>query len=256
MRFTFGILAVVAMAACSAVNDGGAGSGPERVGDFEPNPGDGNGSDGGNGGGNGIDRGQCDAFIACTTDVAPETTANNLLAYGPDAACWNTETTAKVCRDACAAALAEMHKAFPSSEACGAKAIVTHGKWKYTDAQINQHPSCSVLVNARAKLANKGWLVETESIENGTFPGGTFSLVFNGSKRLFKCDLKTDATFTCALDDAGRKDTWGETGLPTRDFALNGEFTSPTKGWVREFVDGYVGWDWCFYDSTYQIELK
>ncbi len=59
----------------------------------------------------------CSRFVACSTKVQPDTTAATLAAYGPDGACWKTQTK-QACEDACKNAIPALHALAPSEPAC------------------------------------------------------------------------------------------------------------------------------------------
>lgn len=59
----------------------------------------------------------CDRFVTCSLKVQPETGAATLAAYGPDGACWKSQTKA-VCEEACRGGIAALHAVAPAEPAC------------------------------------------------------------------------------------------------------------------------------------------
>lgn len=134
----------------------------------EPNTG-GNGGSAPEGGGAPSTISTCDRFIACTSEVQPESTTAAEAAYGADGACWTTES-AEACKQACVEGLAALHQIEPDSQAC---AVCT------ADADCSgATPACSV---------ERGECVACTSADDcqGTTPA---------------CDAATNSCVECASD--------------------------------------------------------
>jgi hypothetical protein len=66
----------------------------------------------------GTDRSACEAYIDCVAEVEPANAGQAVDDYGAESSCWTNADQAEACREACASAMAELHLAAPSSEAC------------------------------------------------------------------------------------------------------------------------------------------
>lgn len=60
----------------------------------------------------------CKQYIECLTETAPEAVGPLISSYGEDGSCWENESSAEACDEACAEAVANAHQTFPDAEAC------------------------------------------------------------------------------------------------------------------------------------------
>lgn len=66
----------------------------------------------------GIAHPDCDAWVACSSAVSPETAADVVGSYGTSSVCWDDETSAEVCETACGDSLAQAHQDHPTVAEC------------------------------------------------------------------------------------------------------------------------------------------
>jgi hypothetical protein len=68
----------------------------------------------------GVDRGQCDAYLACSESLG-QPTATLRATFGPDGVCWGEEAE-ELCRAQCEDAVTALSQAFPDNEVCAGAA--------------------------------------------------------------------------------------------------------------------------------------
>jgi hypothetical protein len=61
---------------------------------------------------------ECKKYVACIKATTPEVAATVEVTYGPDAACWTTDETARVCTASCTDGLTQLRGSHPDASAC------------------------------------------------------------------------------------------------------------------------------------------
>lgn len=61
---------------------------------------------------------ECKKYVACVKATLPGVQATTEVTYGPDAACWDADETAKVCTAACTDGLTQLRGQYPDESAC------------------------------------------------------------------------------------------------------------------------------------------